>query len=110
MKEKQFIAITMVVGLILLGTGYALGRLEKQSVKIQNVFPPKYHTEDMVPVVESAKTIKLVFADSVDGRPTYSVLFQDSTVLDSMYPEEIANGLNTGKWDYNEDFIIKERQ
>ena len=107
-KENQFIAITMVVGLMLLGTGYCLGRLDKP-VKIQNVFPPKYHTEDMVPVIESAKTIQVVFVDSVDGRPSYNVLFPDSTVLDSMYPEEIANGLNTGKWDYNEDFIIKER-
>lgn len=107
-KENQFIAITMVVGLMLLGTGYCLGRLN-QPVKIQNVFPPKYHTEDMVPVVGSPKSLKLVFADSVDGRPTYGVLFDDSTSLDSMYPEEIANGLNTGRWDYNEDFIIKER-
>ena len=77
---------------------------------VQNVFPPKFHTEDMVPVVEESKHISLVFADSVDGRPTYTVTFPDSTVLDSMYPEEIANGLITGKWNYNEDFTIIERQ
>jgi hypothetical protein len=106
MKETKFIAITMVIGLMLLGVGFLLG---KQEGRIQNVFPPNYHTEDMVPIVGSPKSLKLVFADSVDGRPTYTVLFNDSTVLDSMYPEEIANGLVTGKWDYNEDFIIKER-
>jgi hypothetical protein len=109
MKEKQFITITMVVGLILLGTGYALGRLENR-VKVQNVFPPKYHTEDVAPAVQSVKTIQIVFADSVDNRPTYNVLFSDSTVLDSMYPEEIANGLNTSVWSYNEMLELKERQ
>ena len=106
MKETKFIAITMVIGLTLLGVGFLLG---KQEGRIQNIFPPNYHTEDMVPIVESSKSLKLVFADSVDGRPTYTVLFNDSTVLDSMYPEEIANGLVTGKWNYNEDFIIAER-
>lgn len=106
MKETKFIAITMVIGLTLLGVGFLLG---KQEGRIQNIFPPNYHTEDMPPVVESPTSIKLVFADSVDGRPTYAILFNDSTVLDSMYPEEIANGLITGKWDYNEDLQIKER-
>jgi hypothetical protein len=105
-KEKQFIALTMVVGLMLLGVGYLLG---KQEGKIQNVFPPKYHTEDMVPVVGKPKSITLVFVDSVEGRPTFCVEFPDSTGLDSMYPEEIANGLATGVWKYNEDFIITER-
>lgn len=107
MKEKQFIAVTMVVGLMLLGVGYLLG---KQAGRVQNVFPPKFHTEDMVPVVQSPNSITVVFADSVDGRPTYYVEFPDSTGLDSMYPEEIANGLNTGVWDYNEMLQLKERQ
>jgi hypothetical protein len=51
-----------------------------------------------------------VFADSVEGRPTFYVEFPDSTGLDSMYPEEIANGLNTGVWNYNEMLELKERQ
>ena len=109
MKEKQTIAVLTIVGLILLGTGYALGRLNTP-VKIQNVFPPKYHTEDMPPVEDSSKHITVVFADYVDGRPTYNVRFSDSTVLDSMYPEEIANGLNTSVWSYNEMLELKERQ
>ncbi len=107
MKEKQFIAVIMVVGLMLLGVGYLLG---KQEGRVQNVFPPKFHTEDMVPVVGSPKSITVVFADSVEGRPTYYVEFPDSTGLDSMYPEEIANGLNTGVWNYNEMLELKERQ
>jgi len=47
-----------------------------------------------------------MFADSVDGRPTYTVMFNDTTVLESMYPEEIANGLISGKWEYDEDLKI----
>lgn len=109
MKETKFIALTMVLGLMLLGTGYLLGR-ELTPPKIQNVFPPNYYTEDMPPVVDSVKCITVVFVDSVDGRPTFNVEFADSTVLDSMYPEEIAHGLTTGHWDYNEDLEIKERQ
>lgn len=107
MKEKQFIAVCMIAGLMLLVTGFCLGKLD--GPKVQNVFPPKYHTEDMVPVVGNPKSITLVFVDSVEGRPTFCVEFPDSTGLDSMYPEEIANGLNTGVWNYNEDFIITER-
>jgi hypothetical protein len=108
MKEKQFIAITMVVGLMLLGVGYLLG---KQEGTVHNIFPPNYHTEDMPPISgKHPKCIQLVFTDSVDGRPTFYVEFPDSTKLDSMYPEEIANGLITGKWSYNEDLEIKERQ
>lgn len=108
MKETRFIAITMIVGLTLLFVGYALGK-EFTPPKIQNVFPPNYHTEDMPPVVDSVKCITIIFVDSVDGRPTFNVEFADSTVLDSMYPEEIANGLTTGHWNYNEDLEIKER-
>ena len=76
---------------------------------VQNVFPPKYYTEDMPPAEKNCKVIQIMFADSVDGRATYTVMFPDSTVIESMYPEEIANGLVTGKWDYNEMFTITER-
>lgn len=71
--------------------------------------PKKLHTEDMPTLVQQIKSMQIEFVDSVDGRPTYNVTFPDSTGLDSMYPEEIAHGLITGKWDYNEDFEIKER-
>jgi hypothetical protein len=52
--------------------------------------------------------ITIVFSDTTDdGRPMYSILLSDSTGLDSMYPEEIANSLNTGKWQYNEDLRVQ---
>jgi hypothetical protein len=101
---KEIITLTLV-GIVLLVTGYCLGKLDTPTV--QNVFPPKYHTEDMAPVNYSANRIVIQFADSVRGRPAYNVLFSDTTVLDSMYPEEIANGLATGKWLYNEDLKLK---
>jgi len=107
MKEKQFIAVCMIAGLMLLGIGFLLG---KQLGKVHNVFPPKYHTEDMPSVNGKPNCITVVFADSVEGRPTFYVEFPDSTGLDSMYPEEIANGLNTGVWNYNEMLELKERQ
>jgi len=108
MKDKQFIAITMIVGLVLLGAGYLLGKQERE---IQNIFHnPKYHTEDMSPVKSRAKAIEITFMDSAEGRPIYCVHLPDSTVLDSMYPEEIANGLLTGVWEYDEMLEIKERQ
>ena len=100
MKDKQTLAVMMIVGLILLGTGYCLGRLERP------IFP---NHRAMNPLNKSTKTIEIVFADSVDGRPTYTVNFPDSTLLDVMYPEEIANGLNTGHWDYDEMLTIIER-
>lgn len=65
-----------------------------------------HHTEDMEPVNYSVQRIVVEFADSVEGRATYNVLFNDTTVLESMYPEEIANGIKTGKWEYNEDLQI----
>lgn len=64
------------------------------------------HTEDMPTLEKQADSITIVLSDIVDGRQTYSVLFSDGTGLDSMYPEEIANGLITGKWDYDEDLTL----
>jgi len=69
----------------------------------------KHHTEDMPTLNMSSNNIQIVMAENVDGRQTYNVLFPDGTVLDSMYPEEIANGLVTGKWDYNEDLSISNK-
>lgn len=46
--------------------------------------------------------------DTVDDRPTYNVVFEDEKGYDSMYPEEIANSLNTGKWQYNEMLRLTE--
>jgi len=49
--------------------------------------------------------------DSVDGRPTYSILLktdkQVKCIMKNMYAEEIGQSLKTGTWQYNEDLIIK---
>lgn len=105
MKENVF--VFTLVGIILLGAGFYLGKLD--GPKVQNVFPPKHHTEDMKPVSKKADVITLVFTDSTDGRPTFCVEFNDSTLIESMYPEEIANGLVTGKWTYNEMLTLTEK-
>lgn len=86
---------------LLLIIGIALASCEKPIVKTNAIY-----TEDMPTLMKSSNDIKIVISDSVEGRQTYNVLFPDGTMLDSMYPEEIANGLITGKWDYNEDLTI----
>jgi len=67
----------------------------------------KHYTEDMKPYIGTARDITISLADTVEGRATYNVSFPDGTGLDSMYPEEIAHGLLTGKWSYNEDLQVK---
>ena len=99
MKEKQTIAIIMIVGLTLLGVGYLLGLSDPSNVcirKHQNVVPDG--------------RVVIIPVDTIDGRPTYNVVLSDEEGIDSMYPEEIANGLNTGRWSYNEMLTIKEEQ
>jgi len=88
---------------LLLIIGIALASCEKPIVTTNVI-----HTEDMPTLVKSSSNIKVVLSENVEGRQTYSVLFPDGTILDSMYPEEIANGLITGRWDYNEDLTISE--
>lgn len=96
MKKEVF--VFSLVGILLLGTGFCLGKLDG----------PKHHTRNMQPVKGKYEKITLVFSDSVDGRPTYCVEFPDSTLIDAMYPEEIGNSLNTGVWQYNEDLKLRE--
>lgn len=42
-----------------------------------------------------------------DERPTFTVIFEDEKVIQYMYPEEIANSLITGVWEYNEDLRVQ---
>lgn len=51
--------------------------------------------------------IVIAVVDTVEGRPTYNVIFEDEDVMDSMYGEEIGQALATGKWEYNEDLRVK---
>ena len=64
----------------------------------------------MSPFLGNASNIQIVLSDTIEGRVTYNVVFPDSTVLESMYPEEIANGLATNVWNYNEDLILDENK
>lgn len=50
--------------------------------------------------------IMIIPSDTVSGRPTYTVIFDDEKALDHMYGEEIGNSLSTGKWEYDEDLVI----
>jgi len=53
--------------------------------------------------------VMLVPSDSVSGRATYTVIFDDEKALDFMYAEEIANGLLTNNWEANEDLKITDK-
>jgi len=74
---------------------------------------PKHTSGHRKPVIAhkhvkyTSAPITIVYTDTTeDGRPLYSVFFSDSTVLDAMYPEEIAQSLIDGEWKYNEDLKI----
>ena len=47
-------------------------------------------------------------AGDVEGRKTYHVKVGDKT-YEYMYAEEIANGLKTGDWLYNEDLKLETK-
>ena len=53
-------------------------------------------------------SVVIIPTDNVDGRPIFSVLFQDEkkSALDYMYGEEIVNGLMSGNWNYDENISI----
>ena len=53
--------------------------------------------------------IMIIPSDTVSGRPTYTVIFDDEKALDFMYAEEIANGLLTNNWEANEDLKITDK-
>jgi hypothetical protein len=55
---------------------------------------------------DAYSSIIIVPSDTTDGRPTFTVYFSDGKALDYMYPEEIAQSLNTGKWDYDETLML----
>ncbi len=52
--------------------------------------------------------IKIEKAGDVEGRKTYHVKVGNVT-YEYMYAEEIANGLKTGDWLYNEDLKIESK-
>ena len=54
--------------------------------------------------------IVLIPVDTIDGRPTYNVLFNDEDGFESMYAEEVLVGLTEGKWNYDEDATITRKK
>lgn len=105
--EKKILLTTLLSAVVFGYCGFVIGK--------STMCPPIKHSSKKhivsnsvtVPIVmDGAKSLCLMFADSVDGRPTFTVMFNDTTVLDAMYPEEIANGLLSGKWEYDEDIKL----
>jgi hypothetical protein len=92
---KKEVLLFTAIGMFLLGIGYVLGKTDVCTRKHQNF-------------IDDGRMV-IIPVDSVDGRPTFNILFSDENGIDSMYPEEIANGLNTGKWDYNEMLELTEK-
>lgn len=95
-KDFKEVLLFTAIGLFLLFMGYMLGVSEPCTRKHQNVI--------------SDGRIVLIPVGEVEGRKKYNVLFNDEDGMDNMYPEEIANGLITNDWDYNEMLTIKEEQ
>lgn len=94
---KKVIITAVLSALVFTYVGYLVG--------LSNA--PKCHRPHINVINDGRFTV--VPADTVEGRQTYNVLFEDETGLDSMYPEEIAKSLVTGRWQYNEDLIVTER-
>lgn len=94
-RDFKEVLLFTFLGMFLLGMGYLLGVSEPCTRKHQNII--------------SDGRIVLIPVGDVDGRPKYNVLFNDEDYIESMYPEEIANGLVTDDWDYNEMLEIKEK-
>lgn len=42
--------------------------------------------------------------DEHEGRPTYTIILEDDTCIEYAYKGEIYNWIETGKFEYNEDF------
>jgi hypothetical protein len=97
---KQVLALS-ITALMLFVIGIMAGRTVFNPIKECH----KKHINAMT----DGRFMVVPVGDTIDGRPTYNILFEDETGLDGMYPEEIANSLNSGKWEYNEMLEIKER-
>ena len=98
-RDLKEVLLFTAIGMFLLGMGYLLGVSDPVNVckrKHQNF-------------IEDGRIVIIPVGD-VEGRKKYNVLFSDEEGVDDMYPEEIASGLITGNWDYNEMLTIKEEK
>jgi hypothetical protein len=99
--KKELVLSVILTAIVFSAIGFFAGKDTFEPIK-------ECHRKHINPMTDGR--FMVVPVDTVDGRPTYNILFEDETGLDSMYPEEIANSLNSGKWEYNEMLEIKERQ
>jgi hypothetical protein len=92
--------------------GFGLAAVALLTVGIiggRNVFPkecPKVEIRGNYP----DNKIVLIPTDTIDGRPVYDVVLKNDSLVEHMYSEEIANSLNTGKWQYDEMLRIEGEQ
>jgi regulator of extracellular matrix RemA (YlzA/DUF370 family) len=97
--KKQTVITLIIISVILIGIGVKLGEVlapvHECTRKHQNIIPDG--------------RIVIIPVDTVEGRPVFDVIISDENVVEAMYPEEIANSLNSGKWEYNEMLEIKEK-
>lgn len=59
------------------------------------------------PKIDTTTIVIYPTMNIVDGRQTFSVIIGKDYAMDYMYPEEIAEALKTGIWEYNEDLRVK---
>lgn len=48
----------------------------------------------------------IVYEESNEGRPMFNVKLANGRVIEHMYAEEIAQGLLSGQWEYNESMVL----
>lgn len=68
-----------------------------------NSKPCKHSGKKYVNAINDGRFV-VVPKDCTDGRPTFTVIFEDDSTMDYLYAAEIAHGLATGEWKYN-DFL-----
>lgn len=91
---KQVILVS-VTALVFLAIGIIAGK---------NTFSKKCKKKHETSIKDGR--IIIIPVGDVEGRNKYNVLFNDEDSMDSMYAEEICNGLLTDDWDYNEDLEL----
>jgi hypothetical protein len=93
---KKIMVITLVTASVFGYCGFIMGK------STQTICKQKHQN-----FIDDGRMV-VIPTDTIDGRPTYSILFRDEEGLDGMYAEEIGYGLMSGNWKYDEDIEIAE--
>ena len=98
MKKEIIFLVALIISMLAIGVllGSVLEPLHVCKRKHMNV-------------INDGRVVILPADSTDDGRPTFDVIISDENVMEHMYPEEIANSLNSGKWEYNEMLELKEK-